>query len=292
MRSNAEAIRCFIVHWNRPEECLATVRRLLGQGVEMSITILDNASTREARESIRAQLDPAIEIIQLEDNGGWGPALNIGLTHWLKAETHSFCLIGAHDAEPAEGCVGLLLEAMKREPRLGIVCPQYPDASVPHFGCIRGVSQDRGIPLGQGVLQIVDVPHGTLFLVRRECLAQIGLFDERYFAYGDEHELGLRAKRCGWQTALVWGALVSNRGTWTPSELRSYLFTRNSLLLVHDYCGRLCAWTRAALILLNTLRLMIISPGEGFAFSPSARWRGVRDYFAARFGGPTQRWSF
>ena len=27
-------------------------------------------------------------------------------------------------------------------------------------------------------------------ILRRECLTEIGLFDERYFAYGDEHELG------------------------------------------------------------------------------------------------------
>ena len=274
----------FVVHWNRPEECVATVRRLLGQDVEMKVTILDNASTPEARETIRAQLDPGIEIMQLEKNKGWGPALNIGLTHWLKAERDPFCLITAHDAEPAEGCIDLLLETIKRDPRLGIVCPQYPDATVARFSCIHGVCQDRGIPLGQGVRQIIDVPHGTLFLVRRECLAEIGLFDERYFAYGDEHELGLRARRHGWKTALVWGALVSNRGTWTPSALRSYLFTRNSLLLVHDYCGRLCAWIRAALILVNTLRLMFFSPDKGFAFSPKARWRGVRDYFAGRFG--------
>jgi GT2 family glycosyltransferase len=270
----------FVVHWNQPRECAATVRRLRTEANR--VVVIDNASTQTSYDLLRSETDAGI--LRLNENKGWGPALNIALTKWLKDETEPFCVISAHDAAPEKDCIGLLVTAMQRNPSIGIACPQYPDAAVARFACVRGVSQERGVSLGHGVPQIVDVPHGTLFLVRRECLAQIGLFDERYFAYGDEHELGLRARRHGWKTALVWGALVSNRGTWTPSELRSYLFTRNSLLLVHDYCGCLCAWTRAALILLNTLRLMIVRPDKNFAFSPRARWRGVRDYFAGRFG--------
>src|SRR4051812_475939 len=33
-------------------------------------------------------------------------------------------------------------------------------------------------------------PHGTLLLARRACLEEIGLFDERYFAYCEEADLG------------------------------------------------------------------------------------------------------
>ena len=36
-------------------------------------------------------------------------------------------------------------------------------------------------------------------LARRECLADVGLFDERYFAYCEEAELAIRAKQAGWQ---------------------------------------------------------------------------------------------
>jgi len=176
---------------------------------------------------------------------------------------------------------------MENDPRIGIACPQYPDETIAHFSCLRGVYQNSGVPLTTGASQVVDVPHGTLMLVRRDCLAEIGLFDERYFAYGDEHELGLRARRHGWKIALVWGAIVANRGTWTPSFWRSYLFTRNSLLMVHHYCGKPFAWTRAALILVNTLRFMISSPSQEFAFSPKARWRGVVDYLKGNYGRPT-----
>lgn len=275
----------FVVHWNQPNECIGTVRRLQAQGVSR-ILVIDNASTKQNRDLLRSGVGQEAEIFELPQNKGWGAALNIALAQWLKSEPDPFCLISAHDAAPAEDCVRLLVQAMQRDPRLGIVCPQYADATVAWFSCMHGVRERQSVPSQTGDVQLVDVPHGTLMVVRRECLAQTGLFDERYFAYGDEHELGLRARRYGWNVGLVWGAIVTNRGTWTPSELRSYLFTRNSLLLVRDYCGKLSAWARAGLILINTLRLMINRSQKGFAFEPRARWRGVRDYLSGRYGEP------
>ena len=56
-------------------------------------------------------------------------------------------------------------------------------------------------------------PHGTLMVLRRACLEDIGVFDERYFAYSEEADLALRASRAGWAVGIVWGAVVRNRET-------------------------------------------------------------------------------
>ena len=65
-------------------------------------------------------------------------------------------------------------------------------------------------------------------LVRRQCLDEIGLFDQRYFAYGDEHDLGARAVRHGWKVVLVWGSIVTNPATRTENsgEVTCLLVTR------------------------------------------------------------------
>ncbi|MEP6685895.1 MAG: glycosyltransferase family 2 protein [Verrucomicrobiota bacterium] len=287
MEENGEPTSLFVVHWNRPAECVGTVQSLLAQGINLRVTVIDNHSSPEALCVLRSGLDPGIEILKLAENKGWGPALNVALQQWLSAGGSPWCFISAHDAVPAPDCLSLLLQAAENDERVGIACPQYPDETVARFSARRGVYQDHGTPLSRGAPQMVDVPHGTLMLVKRTCLAEIGLFDERYFAYGDEHELGVRAVRRGWKVALVWGAIVTNPGTWTASPLRSYLFTRNSLLLVHDYCGKLPAFVRAILILVNTLRLLIFSPPRAFAFSPKARLRAVWDYAVGRHGRPT-----
>lgn len=289
MPANAELpVTLLVVHWNRPRECLATVNAFRAQGVSR-VVVVDNHSTPEALRELEAGLDPTVQIMPLPENRGWGPALNVALAKWLETGRDPFCLISAHDAVLETDCVALLIQAAQSDQRIGVACPQYPDATVPRLSARRGVAQDFGQALARGTAQTVDVPHGTLMLVRRECLAEIGMFDERYFAYGDEHELGARATRRGWKVVLVWGAVVINPGTWTASPLRSYLFTRNSLLLVHDYFGSAAALLRVLLLLGNTLKLLAFSPDQAFAFSPTARLRGVLDYLRGRFGQPNLR---
>jgi GT2 family glycosyltransferase len=169
---------------------------------------------------------------------------------------------------------------MEADPKLGIACPQYPDCSVPRLSRLHGVSYKFINSPRSNHVESIDVPHGTLMIVRRECMADIGLFDERYFAYGDEHELGARAWRYGWKVGLVWGAIVANPETSTTHRWRNYFFTRNSLLFVHDYFGKSAVWLRALIILINMVRL----PRRNDSIR--ARWRGCRDYFANRFGSP------
>jgi GT2 family glycosyltransferase len=51
----------------------------------------------------------------------------------------------------------------------------------------------------------MDFIHGTLILFRRDWLKQTGLFDERYFAHGNEYNLVLRAHKEGWKVVILWG---------------------------------------------------------------------------------------
>jgi N-acetylglucosaminyl-diphospho-decaprenol L-rhamnosyltransferase len=285
-RGSAKVI---VVHWNRPLECAATIRSFTAQLTDLRILVLDNNSSTANYEALRREIDPSIEILRLEKNKGWGPALNLPLRKWLNDETGSYCFVSAHDAEPGPDCLPRLLNAMESDPQLGIGCPQYLDGIVPHLSALHGVAQRQVAPPRSSDVQIVDVPHGTLMVLRRECLATIGLFDERYFAYGDEHELGARARRQGWKVGLVWDATVANPQTATPIFWRNYLFARNSLLLVHDYFGKWAALMRALVILVNPVRAIISRRKNGLALSARAQWQGCRDYFAGRFGPPPSR---
>lgn len=276
----------FVVHWNQPTSCIATVNAMRTQGVPLRVTVIDNDSDGESLHQLETALDPSVEIVRLDDNKGWGGALNVVLRRWLRRPINRYCLISAHDAMPEPDCLRLLLDAAEANPRVGIACPQYREPFITRLSRWRGVHPVAAEPRAAGSAQEVDVPHGTLMLVRRECLDEIGLFDQRYFAYGDEHELGARAVRKGWKVVLVWGSVVTNPNTWTESAWRSYLFARNSLFIVHDYFGRGAATMRALLILLNTVRLLTHRQSGGFAFSARARWRAVRDYFTGRTGRP------
>ncbi len=207
--------RLLVVHWNQPEACARTVRAFLAQNVPLEITVLDNDSSAELFQQLELILDSDANIVRLDNNKGWGGALNVALRHWLHSETSSFCFISAHDAMPESDCLPLLLRAAENDARIGIACPQYPEPIITRFSRWHGVQPERVLPRERGVSQEIDVPHGTLMLVRRKCLQEIGIFDQRYFAYGDEHELGARAVRNGWKVVMVWGAIVVNPVTST-----------------------------------------------------------------------------
>jgi hypothetical protein len=99
-------------------------------------------------------------------------------------------------------------------------------------------------------------------MYRGAMLDQIGGFDEDFFAYGDDAELGLRARIAGWTCRYEPGAVVRHRRGSTlgvESARRIELIERNRVLLAAKlfpwsllwlngfyYAARLAAGVRAA----------------------------------------------
>ncbi len=276
----------FILHWNRPEECLRTVNAFRAQGVPLRIQVIDNHSEPEALRALAGCLPPDVQLMILGENKGWGGAFNVVLQEWLATQGSDFCFVSAHDALPSEGCIELVLRAMMEDHRIGIACPEYGISEIPHFSKLRYCRSAPVAARPRGRSEPIEMLHGTVIVFRRKCLLEIGLFDERYFAYGDEHDIGLRAREKNWLVCVVWGAVVENTGTWTTSSTRSYLFARNSLLLIKTYGGMGWAALRLLFMLLNTLRMLAFPPDKGYPFSASARLLAIRDYLLGRYGPP------
>lgn len=278
----------FIVHWNRPQECLKTVACFQAQGVPLSITVIDNASEESNYDALKRSLPSSVELLRLDGNKGWGGGLNVLLKRWLDGHGPELCFVSAHDALPEPGCLRTLLDCMRDHPRVGIACPEYGKPEIPNYSPMRGARLLAGAPRPAGV-EYVEFPLGTLMLFRKSCFHQIGLFDERFFAYGDETEIGLRARKQGWQVAIAWGAIVVNPGSWTPSPLMGYLWARSSLLMARLYGGRLITFLRACFILLHNLFYLWNPAHRHTLSSPKARSLAVWDYYCGRFGSPGAR---
>ena len=177
---------------------------------------------------------------------------------------------------------------MSVHPRLGVLCPQYEVPEVGVFSALRGPRSVSVRSGASGTVQSVGFAHGTLTVYRRQCLRQIGLFDERYFAYGDEMDLSLRARRAGWLVGQLWGTVVRNPETTCASgPLIAYLCCRNSLLLAQDHGSCIAAAARVVLVLLNSARLACRPPGRRRAMEhPRERVRALTDFLRGRFGAP------
>jgi GT2 family glycosyltransferase len=252
----------------------------------MQITVVDNNSKAEKLAQLEAALPPDVDLLKLERNVGWGAAHNTVLRRWLKTEQSEYFLASAHDALPLRDCLKQLLAAMNVHARWGMVCPEYGQAELPRYNVLRGA---RLLPTSKrrsGAHEEIEFCHGTLAVFRRQCLEEIGLYDERYFAYGDETEIGIRARRTGWKVGLVWGAIVVNPGSWSGNAVIAYLWTRNSLLLARQYGGVAGMLGRLAIVLAVTAKQRLRGAARDSMSSPAGRMRGVEDYLRGYVGGP------
>ena len=77
-------------------------------------------------------------------------------------------------------------------------------------------------------------PDGCAAMYRHAMLDEVGGFDEDFFAYADDAELGLRARIAGWKCLYMPGARVRHHRGATlgvRSERRLVLIERNRVLL-------------------------------------------------------------
>jgi GT2 family glycosyltransferase len=279
-------LRVSIVHWNRPAECLATVASLQEQNLPLAITVVDNHSTDDEFKRLIQGLPGHVEVIRLAANVGWGRAHNIVLRRWLEEESSEFCVVSAHDALPGRACLQRLLTALGEHADWGMACPEYGRSELPTYSVLRG-ARIQPVPARRpGTREEVPYAHGTLAVLRRECIADIGMYDEGYFAYGDETEIGLRATRRGWKVGLVWGAVVINPGSWSGNAVIGYLWTRSSLRLARTYGGVLGLLLRASYVAAVTCALWLRRAPANSISSPRARWLALRDYWRGCSGDP------
>jgi GT2 family glycosyltransferase len=78
-------------------------------------------------------------------------------------------------------------------------------------------------------------PSGSAALYRREMLNQTGAFDESFFLYCEDVDLGLRARWAGWECRYVKDAVVEHRYSHSAgraSPLKAYYVERNRLYTV------------------------------------------------------------
>lgn len=278
-----------VLHWNRAERCVATVARLLAQDVPggVRVVVVDNGSTAEALATVRDGIPDGVELVALHDNRGFGPGANAGFRHVLRNRhdgDSDWIGLAPHDAEPAAGCLARMLTVAAQQPRAGLVSADLGDGATPvfdpYFGGIltEATVGDGWEPAGH--------PHGTLLLAHRRLLEDVGLFDERYFAYCEEADLALRAKAHGWETGLIRGAIVVNPDLGTRTAVIDYLQLRNTMLLVREHSGRYHATIRGILAVGQLLAGLVSPARRGPYFDPRARVRALVDHARGRYGPP------
>jgi GT2 family glycosyltransferase len=281
-------VRVVLVHWNQPERLAATVDAFLAStGVDVRITVVDNASEPANLAAARAvaEAHDAVELLETGANGGFGPGANAGFARFLADPGDGeYVALSPHDALPAPDGLARIVAELDARPDAGLACADYGDGATPvvdpYFG---GIPAPATVEEGW---EPAGYPHGTLLVARRACLADIGLFDERYFSYCEEADLGLRARHAGWEVGLVRGAIVRNPELHGALPAVSYLQLRNTLLLVREHSGRYHATIRGLLAIGQLVSGLLRPERRGPYFDARARVRAIVDHCRGRYGPP------
>ena len=272
-----------VIHRNRADAIERTVTAFADQTIATRIIVVDNGSDPAAVEALPGLIGEA-ELVLTGSNLGFGPGGNVGIRRWLRDHDTDWLAIAPHDALPEPDTLERMLDELAERPTVGMASADVGDGKVPVIDPYLGTI-DAEPTVDEG-FEPSGYPHGTLMLVRRGCIEDVGLFDERYFAYCEESELALRAKDRGWGCGLVRGAVVRNPGMSASIERVAYLQLRNTLLMLREHFGRRQAWFRIGVALVQIPMGMVHPPARGLHWSPAGRLKAVRDYVRGRFGPP------
>jgi hypothetical protein len=181
--------------------------------LEIEIVIVDNASKDNSSEMLRTEY-PNIKLLKNLENVGFGRANNqvvpgINSRYVLLLNTDAFIesdtiakTVEYLDAHPQTGILGVKL--IGRDGVLQPSCRYFPTPwniflqrcglgrLFKHAPMVDDMSWDHAS------VRDCDWVPGCYFLIRKEVIDQVGLFDPRYFLYYEEIDLCFAAKSAGW----------------------------------------------------------------------------------------------
>lgn len=183
-----------------------------------------------------------LQLIENTENRGFCAANNQG---FAASRTPLVALLN-NDAEADPGWLAALEAAIETDPDMGMAASKIlvweDPARIDKAGhLIYPDGQNRGRGTGQidrGQFDRVEEvlwPDGCAAMYRRAMLDEVGGFDEEFFAYADDAELGLRGRIAGWRCLYTPGAVVRHHRGATlglNSARRLTLIERNRVLLV------------------------------------------------------------
>jgi GT2 family glycosyltransferase len=282
-----------VVHWGDPADTIACVRSVVASTLPARpLIVIDNGTG-----AIRPEMVPGAELVALPDNVGFAGGSNAGIRAALAAGADSVVLLN-NDATVDRGCLGALVAAAA-DARVAAVGAKVLAASAPgrlwatygrvtwRAALVELVGRDQ--PDGPRFATTCDVDWvpGTAMLLARRALDDVGLLDERFFAYHEDVDWCVRARARGWRIVFAPGARVLHRGEGSlagrgRANPARYLSARNTVLFARKH-ARAGDWLRLVVAIGGSLPLETLrSRRRGDRGVVSLLLRGYRDGLLGR----------
>lgn len=233
MRSAEPRLHVYILNWNGGDGLAACIETVLGsEGVAPVVHVVDNASSDGSPERAESILGPD-RIIRTGENRGYAAGMNVALEHLADAGGE-LALLLTQDARIAPDALRLLYDVASGDPQVGVVGPIVVFREKPRRLISAGGYLDvRRLVTGHHREILATEPYpvdwldGCCLLVRREAVAAVGGFDEGYFLYFEDADLGCRLARAGWRVVVEPRARADHDKSAVPGAYYFHYMVRN-----------------------------------------------------------------
>jgi N-acetylglucosaminyl-diphospho-decaprenol L-rhamnosyltransferase len=293
-----------VLNYNCAQETAACIESLRGAPCgEMRIFVVDNASSDGSAEILPPRLREGEVWVPLESNTGYPGGNNAAIREALKWGA-GYVLVINPDRRVEKGFMQHLVRALEAQPWGGAACPKILDPETGRVQSVGGafsawtgratrrfIGREDGTP-GTETWTPVDFPPGACVLFKRAFLEDVGLFNEGYFLYYEDTEIGMRAAREGWKILVIPQSRAfhgDTTGSRYGNPTVAYLGTRNQAWVVRQY-GK--SWHRAVFfVLCLTLRWPMRFGGRLLRGKLKAAWAIARGSFAGTFSRGWNSWA-
>jgi GT2 family glycosyltransferase len=227
-------------------ECILSLQQLTYPNVE--VVLIDNGSKDGSGERIHKDF-PAVTYAHLERNLGFAGGNNAGIRMALDGGADYILLLN-NDTIADPGCIEPLIAYDREHPDTGAQCGKiyFFDEPKKIWFAGGGLDPEKGLGVHVGIHQVddgsydaireMDYATGCMLFVRRSVMEQTGVLDESMFAYFEDADWCLRARKLGLKiiynpTSVIWHkASVTSK---IDSPVYLYLTMRNKIFLVRKH---------------------------------------------------------
>jgi len=217
--------------------CLASLRRQNYRDFE--IIMVDNGSTDGSVQFVET-FHPEVRVVKLHTNRGFCAAVNCG----IKTARGKYIALLNNDTEADPSWLGELVGALKDNPGVGFCASKMINYyhrniidnagdALCYYGCTVGRNEIDSGQYDRPRLLFSACAGAAAY--RKEMFYKTGFFDEDFFCYYEDVDLGMRAQLMGYKCLYVPTAVVYHMIQATSGRIpaKRFFWTQRNIILVH-----------------------------------------------------------
>ncbi len=206
-----------ILNYNDSENTALILEDIKKYKVLNYIIVVDNKSTDDSVAKLKKFENKKIKIVEAKENKGYAAGNNVGIKYLIDNYEVDNIIISNPDIIVAEKEIQTLVSDLERKD-IAVIAPVIKEpksisrgwklptfiseliANIPFFRAFETTILSYKKEDYETDLTKVDVVKGCFFIIKKEVVEAIGLFDENTFLYYEENILGKKLKEAGFAT--------------------------------------------------------------------------------------------